>query len=114
MSTNRNNNKQRNRQRSTPSVTAWRSPSPDFDPSEYRTTALPAASGPDTRELFAVVNSDGIQALYCWKEDALAHAKVCAGKVQTVRVLYELPAWVKVMVDHAVDQAAMQNKTTIH
>lgn len=73
---------------------------------------------PDPREVFAVVNHEGLQGLYCWREDATAHAKVCAGKVQTMRINYELPSWVKVMVDRANDLAAMQSgkhsSNTIH
>lgn len=75
----------------------------------------PSTTGPDTREVFAVVNHDGLQALYHWKDDAVAHAKVCAGTVQTMRVNYELPGWVKVMVDRAEDLAAIQSgKHTVH
>jgi hypothetical protein len=97
-------------------ATHWRSPDAEIE-GFAGTSPRPstAANAPDPREVFAVVNHEGLQALYCWKDDAVAHAKVCAGKVQTMRVQYELPPWVKVMVDRATDLAAMQaGKHTIH
>lgn len=119
MSTNynkaRGNRGKNNKTPRTAPPTIWRSPDPDFAHTNIPGVA-PSAGGnkPDPREVFAVVNHEGLQALYCWREDAAAHAKVCAGKVQTMRVSYELPAWVKVMVDRAATLAAQQSSTTIH
>lgn len=104
-------------------ATTWRNPDPDFaayphlSPKKGTSVAPSGGQTPDPREVFAVVNHEGLQGLYCWREDATAHAKVCAGKVQTMRINYELPPWVKVMVDRANDLAAMQSgkhPNTVH
>lgn len=91
-------------------ATHWRVP--DAELQAFGTAphvAAAAGQSSDHREVYAVVNHEGLQAIYHWKDDAVSHAKVCAGTVQTMRVNYELPTWVKVMVDRASDLAAMQN-----
>ncbi len=60
-------------------------------------------------ELFIVMAGPKIAGIYRWREDAEAHAQVCAGRLVIQSIRESLPSWVQVMVDEAKNKAKMQS-----
>jgi hypothetical protein len=60
-------------------------------------------------DIFVVMEGTRIAGVYRYREDAQAHAQVCAGNFVVQPIRGELPGWVQTMVDSSKEKARMQN-----
>jgi len=60
-------------------------------------------------EVFVVMDGSKVGGIYCWRDDANSHAQAVGGTVVVQQVKYEIPSWVRIMVDSATEKARMQN-----
>jgi hypothetical protein len=61
-------------------------------------------------EVFLVLEGTKVVGVYFWQEDAKNHAEAVGGKVITQSVKFDLPGWVKVVLDDKKLKAQMQSR----